>query len=257
MMNYFWKTQLPFKRLTQFILFFLFPIVAMSQNNTVVNDTIAYTGSTIDKEPDFKGGLKEFYKYIAENYNLPTNKEFKGGKVFSSFIIEKDGAISNVKVLRDVGFGSGDEAVRVIKASPAWIPGEINGVKVRVKYTLPLTLQPPPVVTEPKEQTIADQESSREPPTFSGGLMSFYKIIMSKFRSPDVAGLNGKIIVSFVVGIDGTLGDFKIIKDIGYGAGDEIVKILKKSPKWQPAMQNGKPVACTYVLPIVISNPMD
>ena len=76
---------------------------------------------------------------------------------------------------------------------------------------------------------------------------------MKHFRVPEDEDISGKIIVSFVVEIDGSLSDIHIIKDLGYGTGKQIVDILKKSPKWKPGIQNGKPVRVMYNLPIVIA----
>ncbi len=234
-----------------FFLILVFPIVISAQTATAVNDTLVYTSSGVDKEPVYPSGIKSFYQYVSDNFNLPTAKEFTGGKVFTSFVIEKDGTITDVKALRDMGFGTGAEAVRVLKTSPVWIPGEVNGAKVRVRYNLPLTLQPPPPsVAEP---AITTTDKIEVQPSFNGGIPAFYKFISSNFRVPEEEGLNGKIIVSFVVGIDGTLTDIRVLKALGFGTADEIVRVLKLSPKWIPAMQDGKPIPCTFVLPVVIN----
>jgi hypothetical protein len=60
------------------------------------------------------------------------------GKVFISITIEKDGSLSDIKSVRDIGFGSAEEAIRVLKLSPNWEPGYQNGQRVRVRYTLPI-----------------------------------------------------------------------------------------------------------------------
>ncbi|PWA11253.1 energy transducer TonB [Flavobacterium laiguense] len=63
------------------------------------------------------------------------------GKVYITFVVEKDGSLSEFKILRDVGYGTGDEAIRVMKLCPKWIPGKIDGKPVRVLYSLPITIQ--------------------------------------------------------------------------------------------------------------------
>lgn len=88
---------------------------------------------------------------------------------------------------------------------------------------------------------------------YSGGVNQFYKYIINSFRSPNVFDFpGGKEIVAFTIKTDGSVGDIKIIKDIGYGVGDQITKILKNSPKWNPAQKDGKPVDFTFTLPITI-----
>ncbi len=94
----------------------------------------------IEFKPRFSGGLTTFYKYIAENFHVP-EEEGLSGKIMVSFIVETDGSLSNIKVLRDIGYGSGAEALRVLKTSPKWVPGKQNGIPVRVEYTLPINIR--------------------------------------------------------------------------------------------------------------------
>lgn len=77
---------------------------------------------------------------MAANYKIPA--EFKGnGKIYIKFMIEKDGSLSEFKILRDLGFRTGDEAIRVLKLSPKWIAGKDKNESVRVQYNLPITIQ--------------------------------------------------------------------------------------------------------------------
>ena len=111
------------------------PLTANSQEDNTI-----YNASGVEKPAEFPGGIQEFYKYIGKNFIVPENKEFKGGKVYVSFVIEKDGRLADVKVLRDAGFGSGGEAIRVIKGSPNWIPAKQRDIPVRCQYMLPISL---------------------------------------------------------------------------------------------------------------------
>ena len=99
-----------------------------------------YNTAGIEKKPEYPGGMAEFYKYIAKKYRTPNVRGLRG-KVFVTFVIEKDGSITDVKVLRDIGYGTGDEAVRVLQKCKNWIPGEQYGRKVRVLYSLPIAIQ--------------------------------------------------------------------------------------------------------------------
>jgi hypothetical protein len=63
------------------------------------------------------------------------------GEIYLSFIIEKDGSINDIRILRDIGFGTGDEAIRVLSKYEKWLPGKQRGVPVRVMYSLPITIQ--------------------------------------------------------------------------------------------------------------------
>jgi hypothetical protein len=92
-------------------------------------------------QPEFPGGITAFYKFIATNFKVPT--ELKGsGKVFLTFMVEKDGSLSEFEILKDIGFGTAEEVIRVLKLSPKWIPGKQNNETVRVKYSLPVQVEP-------------------------------------------------------------------------------------------------------------------
>lgn len=93
----------------------------------------------VEVKPDFPGGIQEFYNFIGKNYRVP-NVPNLSGKVFVSFVIEKDGSVTEVKILRDIGHGTGEEAKRVLLLSPKWIPGMQQGKPVRVMYSIPLNI---------------------------------------------------------------------------------------------------------------------
>lgn len=110
------------------------------QDTEQVNKNETYNYSFIEKKPEFPGGAEAFYKYIGKNYKTP-NVNNLNGKVFVNFVIEKDGSVVEAKVIRDLGYGTGEEAVRVLIQSPKWSPGMQNGQPVRVMYSLPITIQ--------------------------------------------------------------------------------------------------------------------
>lgn len=107
----------------------------------VTEDTSIHSMAGLELKPDFPGGMAKFYKFIADKYDAPTDEDFKGGKIFISFVVEKDGQLTDIKVLRDPGFGTKEAAIKLLKSCPKWTPGEQNGKKVRVLYSLPITLQ--------------------------------------------------------------------------------------------------------------------
>lgn len=97
----------------------------------------------VEEDPEFPGGMKAMYAFIEKNLVYPEAAKAAGiaGKVYVSFIVEKDGSITNVKILRDIGYGCGDEALRVVKMMPKWIPGKQRGNPVRVQYNLPVVFK--------------------------------------------------------------------------------------------------------------------
>jgi protein TonB len=94
----------------------------------------------VEQMPEFPGGLNELYRYIGKNINYPQVAKEVGiqGTVFVKFIIERDGSISNVELLRSIGGGCDEEAMRVIQAMPSWSAGLQLGKPVRVSYNLPV-----------------------------------------------------------------------------------------------------------------------
>lgn len=97
----------------------------------------------LEKYPEFPGGQDAFNKYISRNlrYPIAARENNIGGRVIVSFIIEKDGNLSNIRVVRGIGGGCDDEAIRVLRKSPSWTAGLQNGQKVRVAYTMPIFFQ--------------------------------------------------------------------------------------------------------------------
>ena len=97
----------------------------------------------VEQMPAFPGGDAALMKYLSENIKYPKAAEKAGeqGRVVVNFIVEKDGAISNVNVVRSVTPTLDAEAVRVIKAMPKWVPGKQDGQFVRVKYNVPVSFR--------------------------------------------------------------------------------------------------------------------
>ena len=94
-----------------------------------------------EKMPTYPGGMGALMQYLASNIKYPVEAEENGikGRVICTYIVETDGSITDVKVIKSVAPSLDKEAVRVISAMPKWIPGEQAGKPVRVKYTLPVT----------------------------------------------------------------------------------------------------------------------
>jgi len=96
----------------------------------------------LDKQPEFPGGIKKFYDYVGTNFDKPEIDDVESISVFVSFVIEKDGSMTDIKVLRNPGYGLDKEAVRVLKSlKTKWKPGVKDGQFVRTQYTLPIKIQ--------------------------------------------------------------------------------------------------------------------
>ena len=112
-----------------------------SGNGPIIKGPGVFT--IVEKMPEYPGGLKAMYKYLSKHVKYPPMAREAGieGTVTLSFIINEDGQINDIKVLRDIGGGCGAEAVRVVKNMPAWSPGEQRGKKVKVRFTLPINFE--------------------------------------------------------------------------------------------------------------------
>lgn len=116
-----------------------FKIIEQPQAPTI--DTLNWV--IIEKMPTFPGGEEALMDFIGTNIRYPKYAQDHGisGRVFIKFVVMPDGSVSNVEVLKGIGGGCDEEAVRVVKMMPKWIPGEKDGKKVMVMYTLPISFR--------------------------------------------------------------------------------------------------------------------
>lgn len=112
-----------------------------SGTSTGGNGTEILDAAGVDVYPEFPGGMEAWAKYIQRNLRYPGMAQDQGiqGKVYLSFVVEKDGTITDVKVVKGIGYGCDDEAMRVIKKSPRWKAGMQNNLPVRVRYNMPIS----------------------------------------------------------------------------------------------------------------------
>ncbi|KAF2517866.1 energy transducer TonB [Flavobacterium foetidum] len=101
-------------------------------------DTRIYAPEKVEVRAEFKNGVAKMREFLKANYAVP--KEMiannQTGQVISTFVVESDGSLSNIKIVKDLGMNTGEEMVRVLKLMPKWDPAELNGKKVRVSHTL-------------------------------------------------------------------------------------------------------------------------
>lgn len=221
----------------------------------------------VEQMPQYTGGEEAMMKYVAENVKYPQAAKDKNisGRVFVGFVIEKDGSVSNVKVLRGIGGGCDEEAVRVIKGMPKWKPGIQKGKPVRVSYMMPLNFKLSDDQPEkPAQQTDANKPNMKpdkngvyqiceQMPEFPGGVEALMDFVAKNVVYPQKAmdkEISGRVYVSFVIEKDGSVNEVKVMKGIGGGCDDEAVRVIKAMPKWKPGKQDGKPVRVSYMMPI-------
>ena len=121
----------------------------------------------VEQMPGFPGGDKARIKFLIENLKYPEDARKKGiqGRVYVSFVVEKDGLISNIELLRGIGGGCDEEAMRVVSIMPNFEPGLQRGKSVRVKFTLPIkfTLGNKDIKKLPSPQPPEKEEKTESP----------------------------------------------------------------------------------------------
>ena len=224
------------------------------------NDTIF---SVCDEMPEFPGGSEKFMEYLSGNITYPEDAKEKGisGRVFIQFVIEKDGSVSNVKVMKGIGGGCDEEAVRVVKAMPKWKPGIQKGKPVRVSYNLPLNFKLDEEYKPVKGETRADEKIYETPetmPEYPGGMDGLKTYLQENLTVPEkYQNMDSKaeyrVMVKFVVAEDGSITDVEVPKPepAKKDLNDEAVRVVKGMPKWKPGTVNNKPVKVKYVIPIL------
>ncbi|RRA99108.1 TonB family protein [Larkinella rosea] len=102
------------------------------------NDSRIFT--VVEKHPEFPGGMEGLGNYITKNLKYPEAalRAHVSGRVYLSFVVNTDGSMQDIQILKGIGFGADEEAIRMIKAMPRWKPGTQDGKPVRVKYNLPI-----------------------------------------------------------------------------------------------------------------------
>lgn len=206
--------------------------------------------------PEFLDGNVQ--EWLAKNLEYPHEAKEKNieGKVYVQFIIEKDGNVSNVKILRGKDSLLNNEALRAVKSMPKWKPGKQRGQEVRVSYTLPINF----ALNNPKDSQIPAESGSEvfvvveTMPSFPGGNPQNW--IAKNIKYPAIAvenGIQGKVYVQFVIEKDGSITDVKVIRGIDASLDNEALRVIKTMPNWNPGKQKGHPVRVTYTMPIAFS----
>ncbi len=213
----------------------------------------------VEVMPEFPGGMSQMATYLSENIKYPVEAKDKNisGRVFIEFVIEKDGSVSNVNVMRSVGGGCDDEAVRVVKAMPKWKPGLMKGKPVRVHYVLPINFKLEEGATTTKKTDEKIYDTPETMPEFPGGMEAMIKYMQENITMPEKykdmdTKATYRVMVKFVVESDGSVTEVETVKPepSKQDLNDEAVRVVKGMPKWKPGTMDGKPVRVRYMLPV-------
>lgn len=243
--------------------------LANAQNNNPLNnspdkDTIQEVFVDPVIPPKFPGGDEALMQYLSENLVYPPtiqDKRFKG-KVLVQFVVETDGSISNVEVVRSLDKDLDEEVVRVIKNMPKWIPAEQDGKAIREYYRVPISFEfvDSSTPTFSTSNNTIQEENERvfaidgPFPEFPEGEEAFIQYLNENLVYPKSAferKVEGKVVVSFVVEADGSITNVKVANSVDEDLDKEAVRVVKAMPKWIPGKHKGKAVPVLFrCLPI-------
>ena len=233
------------KRLLTLILVLL-ALVSVSAQDMVVDETCP---------PQFPGGDAALINFLNENIKYPPKaaQDKVEGKVIVQFVVKKTGKIDNVKVLRSVRKDLDDEAVRVVKMMPDFIPAKQNGEVADMPYTIPVSFKLYPEMAPLTVSEGSDVPDDFQPPMFPGGEEALMLFLRVNVKYPDSAAkrnVQGRVVMQFIVDKTGKVGEIKVAKSVDKALDAEATRVCKQLPDFYPAMQNGEPVSVWFTLPI-------
>ena len=190
-------------------------------------------------------------EFIQNNIQYPEEaiKNNESGRVVVNFVVEKDGSISNERIVRSVSPSLDKEALRIVSSMPKWNPGKQNGIPVRVRYEIPIGFR----------QTVRDSsriyDAVEQMPSFPKGnsaLMEYIQNNILYLYAEEAIKNNesGRVIVSFVIEKDGSTTNGKVVRSVSPSLDKEALRIIDFMPSWNPGKQKGVPVRVKYTLPI-------
>lgn len=243
-------------------------------------ESAVFANQTSDTEASDKATLwNGFYKHLGNNIKYPTSavKMALQGNTVINFTV-KSGKIMNAYAQNELGEGCDDEVINAISNYDDFfgmdgnysikVTFKLEGAETNIKNQQVSTTDNYAdlnniVITGflPKKEEVSDQSiynfvSMSSPPNYPGGVFKFYEYLSKNIKYPTMAADNeieGNVFVSFVVEKDGSLTDIKVDRRLGYGTDEEALRVLKMSKRWNPGMQNGRPVRVKYNIPIKFS----
>ena len=246
--------------------------------NPPSNDPNNPVFEVVEIMPEFPdGGMSGLMQFLSKNIQYPINaqKNHTQGRVTVQFVVNKDGSISEPKIIRGVDPDLDDEAIRVISLMPKWKPGMQKGQPVRVKYTVPVMFRlsddgqkeeykPIPKIDETVVVGYASKQAPAEEdpvfevvenmPEFAGGMGGLMQYLSKNIKYPveaQKAGIQGRVIMQVIIDKNGNVTNPKVTQPVDPLLDTEAIRVTASMPKWKPGTQRGMPVNVKYTFPIV------
>ena len=246
--------------------------------NPPSNDPNNPVFEVVEIMPEFPdGGMSGLMQFLSKNIQYPINaqKNHTQGRVTVQFVVNKDGSISEPKIIRGVDPDLDGEAIRVISLMPKWKPGMQKGQPVRVKYTVPVMFRlsddgqkeeykPIPKIDETVVVGYASKQAPAEEdpvfevvenmPEFAGGMGGLMQYLSKNIKYPveaQKAGIQGRVIMQVIIDENGNVTNPKVTQPVDPLLDTEAIRVTASMPKWKPGTQRGMPVNVKYTFPIV------
>ncbi len=203
-----------------------------------------------DKPPMFPGGNNAMMEYLGSNIAIPFEADTVTGKSVVRFVVNADGSVGDVKILRGLTPVHDDEVVRAVRTMSGFAPGEKDGKIVASYVTLPVWFKAAPSVGC---GTIADG-GNRRPPSFPGGRIALAEYLTDNLEWIE-DGEEGRVVARFIVGEAGTIDSVWIDRHLTPVQDAEVIRLVHGMPRWEPAVADGVPVRSTFTLPVNFSKP--
>jgi len=223
----------------------------------------------VEEMPMFRGSKGEAFRdYVSENLRYPREAMEKGisGKIFVQFVVNREGLIEDVTVVKSVDPLLDKEAIRVVANSPAWTPGKQGGKCVKVRYTFPIVFTLPDESRVPTQNSMTDSETGlpvfyvvEQMPRFQGSdnINAFNHYVTENLVYPEEAlkkGISCTVYISFVVDREGNVRDVKMERGIAEFE-KEAIRVVQSSPKWEPGIQREHKVDVAFTIPVTFLLP--
>ncbi len=221
-----------------------------------------------DIPPVFTGGTAEMHRFISSNLSYPDEAVAQNlqGLVVYTFVVEEDGTLTDFDLIHHADPLLNEEALRILKAMPAWRPGKYKDRIVRTKSYVPMYFRlnknaararrSAPVNTAKTDVDIAQSEVFSivdKMPEYTYGQKGLTQFIEHQMRYPVEArqqGIEGRILCSFIVAADGTISNIEVVQGIHPLLDKEAVRVLSLMPRWNPGENDGEKVNVKCLLPI-------
>jgi TonB family protein len=213
------------------IFILLIPCCLFAQQNPS-NDSIHLYA---EQMPQFPGGETELMKFLSKNIHYPVEAREKGiqGKVLTQFVVDENGAITDVQILKGIGGGCDEEVIRVLKIMPPWKPGMTKGSPVKVYFNMPVTFG------------LGGDEDKNHGVQFVGYEIAYQKFIKKNLKYPTDAKKNkigGVVYLTFHVDKNGKASEVKVLKSLSLSCDQEALRLFNLIPEWLPAVKNGEAI---------------